>query len=69
MCDIGYTGEVRVYRDLEYEKQHLDQNRAKLINQINTRTFKQHVLAKKVPNNPKKSQVSSLKKCPIISNL
>ena len=50
-------------------KQHLDRNCAKSINQIDTRTFKQHVLAKKVPNNPKKSQVSSQIKCPIMSNL
>ena len=43
-------------------KQHLHQNRAKLINQIDMRTFKQHVLAKKVPKHPKKSQVPSLTK-------
>ena len=35
-------------------KQHLDRNCAKLINQTDVRTFKQHVLAKKVPNHPKK---------------
>ena len=35
-------------------KQHLDRNCAKLINQTDIRTFKQHVLAKKVPNHPKR---------------